>query len=95
MNVYEEVGSGLNSQRQRCTRLMEPIERGPVRRRISAQKDRLVRFGFDGLAAFCQRHGTDLLGVNGETGTRAGARPALHRPRVLGATVRAAFLTRR
>jgi predicted site-specific integrase-resolvase len=63
----EEMGSGLNYQRKQFNRIMEEIELGRVRRLIIAHKDRLVRFGFEWFAAFCQRHGTDLVIVNGDT----------------------------
>lgn len=63
----EEIGSGLNYQRKQFNRLMEQIELGQVRRLIIAHKDRLVRFGFEWFAAFCARHGTELLVVNGDT----------------------------
>ena len=63
----EEIGSGLNYQRKHFNRLLEQIELGQVRRLIIAHKDRLVRFGFEWFAAFCRRHGTDLLIVNGDT----------------------------
>jgi putative resolvase len=63
----EETGSGLNYQRKHFNRLMEQIELGQVRRLIIAHKDRLVRFGFEWFAAFCARHGTELLIVNGDT----------------------------
>ncbi len=46
---------------------MEQIELGQVRQLIIAHKDRLVRFGFEWFAAFCERHGTALLIVNGDT----------------------------
>lgn len=38
-----------------------------MQRLIIAHKDRLVRFGFDWFAAFCERHGTDMVIVNGDT----------------------------
>jgi putative resolvase len=63
----EEIGSGLNYQRKRFNQLMEQIELGQVRQLIIAHKDRLVRFGFEWFAAFCERHGTQLLIVNGDT----------------------------
>jgi putative resolvase len=63
----EEVGSGLNYQRKQFNRLMEEIELGRVRRLVIAHKDRLVRFGVEWFAAFCERHGTDLIIVNGDT----------------------------
>ena len=63
----EEVGSGLNYQRKQFNRIMEEIELGRVQRLIIAHKDRLVRFGFEWFVAFCVRHGTDLVIVNGDT----------------------------
>ena len=63
----EEIGSGLNYQRKQFNRIMEEIELGRVQRLVIAHKDRLVRFGFEWFAAFCERHGTDLVIVNGET----------------------------
>src|SRR5713101_2533449 len=62
-----DIGSGLNYKRKQFNRLMEQIELGQVRRLIIAHKDRLVRFGFEWFAAFCARHGTELLIVNGDT----------------------------
>ena len=62
----EEVGSGLTYQRTQFNCLMEQIELGQVRRLVIAHEDRLVRFGFEWFAAFCQRHGTELLIVNGD-----------------------------
>lgn len=61
----EEMGSGLNYQRKQFNRIMEEIELGRVQRLIVVHKDRLVRFGFEWFAAFCVRHGTDLLISNG------------------------------
>jgi predicted site-specific integrase-resolvase len=63
----EEVGSGLDYQRKHFNRVMEEIELGQVQRLIIAHKDRLVRFGFEWFAAFCERHGTDLVIVNDDT----------------------------
>ena len=63
----EEIGSGLNYKRKHFLQLLEQIELGQVRRLIIAHKDRLVRFGFDFFAAFCERHNTDIVVINGET----------------------------
>jgi putative resolvase len=63
----EEIGSGLHSQRTRFNHLMQVIELGQVWRLIIAHKDRLGWFGFEWCAAFCARHGTELLIVNGDT----------------------------
>ena len=61
-----DIGSGLNYKRKQFNRLMEMIELGQVRRLIIAHRDRLVRFGYEYFEAFCQRHHTEIVVVNGE-----------------------------
>jgi len=61
-----DIGSGLNYKRKQFNRLMEMIELGQVRRLIIAHRDRLVRFGYDYFEAFCQRHHTEMVVMNGE-----------------------------
>ncbi len=61
-----DIGSGLNYKRKQFNRLMEMIELGQVRRLIIAHRDRLVRFGYDYFEAFCQRHHTEMVVINGE-----------------------------
>jgi len=45
---------------------MEMIELGQVRRLIIAHRDRLVRFGYEYFEAFCERHHTEIVVINGE-----------------------------
>jgi predicted site-specific integrase-resolvase len=61
-----DIGSGLNYKRKQFNRLLEMIELGQVRRLIIAHRDRLVRFGYEYFEAFCQRHHTELVVINGE-----------------------------
>ena len=61
-----DIGSGLNYKRKHFNRLLEMIELGQVRRLVIAHRDRLVRFGYDYFEAFCQRHHTELVVINGE-----------------------------
>ena len=61
-----DIGSGLNSKRKQFNRLMELVELGQVRRIVIAHKDRLVRFGYGYFEAFCQRHNTQIVVMNGE-----------------------------
>src|SRR5437588_6759987 len=61
-----DSGSGLNYKRKNFNRLMEMIELGQVRRLIIAHRDRLVRFGYEYFEAFCERHHTELVVINGE-----------------------------
>jgi putative resolvase len=63
----QDIGSGLNYKRKQFNRLMEMVELGQVRRILIAHRDRLVRFGYGYFEAFCERHHTDLVVMNGET----------------------------
>ncbi len=46
---------------------MELVELGQVRRIIIAHRDRLVRFGYEYFEAFCERHHTEMVVINGES----------------------------
>lgn len=63
----QDIGSGLNYKRKHFNRLMEMVELGQVRRILIAHRDRLVRFGYGYFEAFCERHNTELIVVNGDT----------------------------
>ena len=63
----QDIGSGLNYKRTQFTRLMEMVELGQVRRILIAHRDRLVRFGYAYFEAFCERHHTDVVVMDGET----------------------------
>src|SRR5256712_12009336 len=61
-----DIGSGLNYKRKQFNRLMELIELGQVRRLLIAHRDRLVRFGYEYFEAFCERHHTEIVIIDGE-----------------------------
>jgi len=62
----QDVGSGLNYRRRQFNRLFEMVELGQVKTLVVAHRDRLVRFGFEWFEAFCERHGTKLVVINGD-----------------------------
>ncbi len=62
----QDIGSGLNYKRKQFNRLFEMVELGQVKTLIVAHRDRLVRFGFEWFEAFCERHGTKLIVINGD-----------------------------
>jgi putative resolvase len=62
----QDIGSGLNYKRKSFLALLEQIELGEVRRVVIAHRDRLVRFGYEYFEAFCERHNTELIVVNGD-----------------------------
>jgi len=63
----DDVGSALNYKRKGFNQVVEEIELGRVQRLIIAYEDRFVRFGYDWFAQFCERHGTEITVVNGES----------------------------
>ena len=63
----EDTGSALNYKRRGFNHVIEQIELGRVKRLIIGYQDRLVRFGYDWFEQFCQRHGTQITVMNGET----------------------------
>jgi predicted site-specific integrase-resolvase len=63
----QDIDSGLNYKRKQFNRLMGLVELGQVRRIMIAHRDRLVRFGYEYFEAFCERHHTELIVVNGES----------------------------
>jgi predicted site-specific integrase-resolvase len=63
----EDIGSALNYKRKGFNEVVEQIELGQVGLLIIAYQDRFVRFGYDWFEAFCERHGTDITVMNGES----------------------------
>jgi len=63
----EDSGSALNYKRKGFNQIIEQIELGLVKRLIIGYQDRFVRFGYDWFEQFCQRHGTEITVINGET----------------------------
>ena len=62
----EDIGSALNYKRKGFNQIIEEIELGHIKRLVIGYEDRFVRFGYDWFEAFCERHGTEILVVNGE-----------------------------
>lgn len=62
----EDIGSALNYKRKAFNEVIELIELGRVKRLVIGYEDLFVRFGYDWFESFCQRHGTQIIVVNGE-----------------------------
>jgi putative resolvase len=63
----EDIGSALNYKRKGFNQIIAQIELGQVKRLVIGYQDRFVRFGYDWFEQFCQRHGTEITVINGET----------------------------
>ncbi len=62
-----DIGSALNYKRKGFNQIIELIELGQVKRLVIGYQDRFVRFGYDWFEQFCERHGTEITVINGET----------------------------
>ena len=60
VQVFQDVGSGLNTGRKGLERLCKAIEDGKIKRVVITYKDRLTRFGFEYLTRYFQSHGTGV-----------------------------------
>jgi len=66
----EDIGSALNYKRKGFNQVIEQIELSLVKRVVIGYQDRFVRFGYDWFEQFCERHGTEITVMNGETFSR-------------------------
>lgn len=64
--VIEEIGSGLNYNRNKWNRLLEEVRNYKVKKIILAHKDRFIRFGYDWFEKFLKAHCVELVIVNNE-----------------------------
>src|SRR5438128_1419834 len=67
MNGWKISGRRLTTNGKGFNQVIEQIELGAVKRLVIGYQDRLVRFGYDWFEAFCERHGTEILVLDGES----------------------------
>ena len=60
IQIFQDVGSGLNTGRKGLQQLCKAIECGKIGRVVITYKDRLTRFGFEYLTRYFQSHGTGV-----------------------------------
>lgn len=61
---YEDMKSGMSSERQSFTELIQSICKGEIELLVIENKDRLVRFGFETLISIFKLFGTKVLVLN-------------------------------
>ena len=64
--TIQEVGSGLNYNRQKWNDLIEEVMENKIDTIVIAHEDRFVRFGYDWFEKFLLKFDTKLLVVNNE-----------------------------
>jgi predicted site-specific integrase-resolvase len=70
LQIYKDVGSGLNDKRKGITKLIQDIESNKINRLFIMYKDRLTRFGFNYLSEICIAHNTEIIQVSNEVITK-------------------------
>lgn len=66
LEVFSDVGSGLNDNRKGLLKVMDLILRGKVDRVFISYKDRLTRFGFNYIEAVCSFFDTRIVVMSSE-----------------------------
>lgn len=64
--VLEDIGSGLNYNREKWNRLIDRCMIGEIACVVIAHKDRFIRFGYEWFERFLQYNGTEIIVVNNE-----------------------------
>jgi len=61
VELYKDIGSGLNENRQDFKKLIKRISVGDVKRIIIEYKNRLSRYGFDTFKSYCDTYKVDIV----------------------------------
>ena len=61
VELFKDIGSGLNEERREYKRLLKRIQDQDVKRVIVEYKDRLTRFGFETFVVYCSGFGVDVV----------------------------------
>ena len=62
--IYTDIESGLNYQRQNWNKLLKQVEANEIDKIYITYKDRFVRFGYEWFEEFCASHGTEIIVLN-------------------------------
>lgn len=66
IQIYKDVGSGLNDNRKELLKLINDIQQNKINRLFITYKDRLTRFGFNYLNEICKYHNTTIISISKE-----------------------------
>lgn len=61
VELFKEIGSGLNDNRAQFKRLLTRVADDDVARVVVECKDRLARFGFETFVIYCRNLGVDVV----------------------------------
>ncbi|OON96593.1 MAG: hypothetical protein ATN32_06255 [Candidatus Epulonipiscium fishelsonii] len=66
LEIFKEIGSGLNDNRKQLNKLLQLIMQSKVKRVFILYKDILTRFGFNYIEAICKNFNTEIVIVSSE-----------------------------
>jgi putative resolvase len=61
VELFKDIGSGLNENRKFFKKLLKRIPEEDVRRVVVEYKDRISRYGFETFCSFCESYGVDVV----------------------------------
>lgn len=61
VDIYKEVGSGINENRKKLSKLLKKLQDDEISHLIIEYKDRLARFGFAYLEQYCNSHNVEII----------------------------------
>jgi len=64
IELYKDIGSGLNEHRSNFKNLLKRISNKDVKQVIVEYKDRISRFGFETFVTYCKNFGVDVVVLN-------------------------------
>jgi putative resolvase len=63
VELFKDIGSGLNENRKDFNKLINKIAEGNVSKVIVEYSDRLTRFGFQTFEEYCKMFGTEVISL--------------------------------
>src|SRR5690606_32046057 len=61
VELYKDIGSGLNENRREFKKLLKRVADNDVARVVVEYKDRIARYGFETFVALCKNFGVEVL----------------------------------
>jgi len=61
VDLYKDIGSGLNSNRKGFKSVLKRISENDVKRVVIEYKDRITRFGFEIFLSYCEAFNVEVV----------------------------------
>jgi putative resolvase len=61
VELYKDIGSGLNENRREFKKLLKRVSRGDVSRVVLEYKDRIARYGFGTFKSYCDSYHVEIV----------------------------------